>query len=41
MLSELGQGVNAAVTGIDVLMVELLAGDLQAPSGKSCRTTSF
>jgi len=29
LLSELGQGVNAASTGIDLLMVELLAGDLK------------
>jgi class 3 adenylate cyclase/tetratricopeptide (TPR) repeat protein len=28
MLRELGQGVNAAANGIDVLLVELLAGDL-------------
>jgi class 3 adenylate cyclase/tetratricopeptide (TPR) repeat protein len=28
LLRELGQGVNAASTGIDLLMVELLAGDL-------------
>ena len=28
MLRELGQGVNAAANGIDVLQVELLAGDL-------------
>ncbi len=30
MLRELGQGVNAASTGIDLLAVELLAGDLAA-----------
>jgi tetratricopeptide (TPR) repeat protein len=30
LLRELGQGLNAASTGIDMLMVELLAGDLVA-----------
>ena len=30
LLRELGQGLNAASTGVDVLLVELLAGDLAA-----------
>lgn len=30
LLRELGQGLNAASTGIDILLVELLAGDLSA-----------
>ena len=35
LLRELGQGLNAAATGIDVLIVELLAGDLATRGARS------
>jgi class 3 adenylate cyclase/tetratricopeptide (TPR) repeat protein len=41
LLSELGQGLNAASTAIDILLVELLAGDLVAAEREALRDYEF